>query len=432
MSDKQRNRLGTASLVGAFAGFLVVELQPWLPLASVALFGGLSLKGLLEAFFEASLVGAFADWFAVTALFKDPLGLRLPHTNILAKNKDAIADAVPRFLVGFVTQDAIREELGKLDFASKAAEALSAGGLREELHAFLRPRAAELLASYSGPSKSEELRRLAGQILDFAAQRIDAPSLISGALAWAKKERYDARALEAIASMARDGIGRNQARLISLITPLVKRNAGWQGIFIGKGMVERFISGIQEELGDIKADKANELRRYVLNSVAEYGVSLSAGAAESSEPSRAARERLSASFRKALEGEEFRKGFEGFLAHILSRLGDDLSGEGGRFQSTLESAEASLGARLASDGELRARLNSLAASVLTGVIERGRLIEGITAYLAKLLRSTDDRYFVERIEGAVWNDLQYIRVNGAVVGGLVGLAIALVKAAVAA
>ena len=124
MAERKRNRLGSVFLLAAVAGFLTVEFQPWLPLAAVGLFRGLTLKALLEAFFEASLAGAFADWFAVSALFKDPLGIPLPHTNILAKNKDLIADAIPRFLTGFVSGSAIREELGKIDYASKAAEAL--------------------------------------------------------------------------------------------------------------------------------------------------------------------------------------------------------------------------------------------------------------------------------------------------------------------
>jgi uncharacterized membrane-anchored protein YjiN (DUF445 family) len=88
-----------------------------------------------------------------------------------------------------------------------------------------------------------------------------------------------------------------------------------------------------------------------------------------------------------------------------------------------------LAAKLTSDEGLRASLNAMAGSLIASVIERGRVVEGVTEYLAGLLRSTDERHFVKRIEESVWNDLQYIRVNGSVVGGFVGLAIALAKAA---
>ena len=309
MADKKRNRLGTVFLAAAIIGFLAVELQPWLPLASVVLYRGLSLKALFEAFFEASLAGAFADWFAVSALFKDPLGIPLPHTNILAKNKNVIADAIPRFLTGFVSGPAIREELGKIDYASKAAEALSGGNAREELHAFLRSQASELLSAYGGAaaggtaaggtaaggtaaggtaaggtaagsgdeSKAAALRRFVDDALSFASDRMDAPVELAAILGWARKERFDQRALETLVEYARDSIGRSRSKLVALLTPVVKRNAGWQGLFIGAGTIERFLAGIQEELADIKADKTNEFRLFILSSISAYASKLASG-----------------------------------------------------------------------------------------------------------------------------------------------------------
>jgi uncharacterized membrane-anchored protein YjiN (DUF445 family) len=423
MGEIRRNRLGSASLLAAIAGFLIVELQPWVPLASVSLFGGLTLKGLLKAFFEASLAGAFADWFAVSALFKDPLGIRLPHTNILAKNKDAIAAAIPRFLTGFVSPGAITEQLGKIDYASKAAEALEAGGAREQLHAFLRLRAAGLLSAYGGGDevRSQALRRFVDQALAFVSDSVDAPAEVSALLGWAMKERFDERAMEGVAEYARAEIGRNRSRLVAILTPIVKRSAGWQGLFIGPGTVERFLAGLQDELAELRADKSNDFRRFILSSIGAWAAKLSSPGPE--------RDALAKTVRDALASEAFREGFALFAGQLLSRLGDDLSGEEGRFIPTLERVEDALAARLSGDAELRSGFNSVTASLLGGILERGRVVEGVTEYLAGLLRATDERFFVSRIEEAVWNDLQFIRLNGAVVGGFVGLAITTVKAA---
>jgi uncharacterized membrane-anchored protein YjiN (DUF445 family) len=440
MGDKRINRLGSVSLAAAILGFLVVELQPWIPLAAIQLFGGLTLKGLFEAFFEASMAGAVADWFAVTALFKDPLGMRLPHTNILAKNKDTIADAVPRFLTGFVNSKEIASELGKIDYASKASEILAAGGPREELHSFLRSRSAEFLTAYGleGQAASAErfaaLRRFAGELLGFIADRVDAPAEASALLAWARKERFDEKALEAVAEYARAEIGRNRVRLVAILTPMVKRNSGWQGLFIGSSTVERFLSGMQDELAEIKADKTNDFRRFVLSSISSYASELAAGKAGSGgrggdRSGGPARERLAAAFREALTDEAFRDGFARFLAQLLSRLGEDLSGAEGRFIPSLELVEDALASKLQADEALRSGLNAMVSSLIAAVIERGRVVEGVTEYLAGLLRATDERVFVKRIEESVWNDLQYIRLNGAVVGGFVGIAITTIKAA---
>jgi len=427
MGEAKRNRLGSLSLVAAIGGFLVVQLQPWLPLASVALFGGLSLKGLLEAFFEASLAGAFADWFAVSALFQDPLGIRLPHTNIIARNRDSIASAVPKFLTGFVTGEAIMAELAKVDFASKAAEALMGGKSRGDLRAFLRKQVAELLSAYGGTdgAKAAALRLFVDRLLDFAIERVDAPGELSSLLDWARKEGFDERAIEGVAEYARLEIGRNRPKLIAILTPIIKRNAGWKGLFINAGMVEGTIVSIQDELAEVKSDKANDLRRFILSALSTYASKLEPDSPGGSYE----RDKLSASFREALADEGFRGGFSRFVAALLSRLGGDLAGEDGRLVPLVDRALDALAARLAGDRELRARFNATAASLIGGAIERGRVIEGLTEYLASLLRATDERLFVDRIEEAVWNDLQYIRLNGAVVGGLVGLVIALGKAA---
>ena len=183
---------------------------------------------------------------------------------------------MPRFLTGFVSQDAIREELAKIDFATKAAELLSGGSTRDELHSFLKSQVAGLLAAYGGgdESKAAALRRFVDEALAFASERVDASSGASALFAWARRERFDQRALEAVAERARDEIGRNRKRLVALLTPMIKRNAGWQGLFIGSGTVERFLAGIQEELSEIKADKTNEFRLFVLSSIAAYAAKL--------------------------------------------------------------------------------------------------------------------------------------------------------------
>ena len=128
-----RNRIGSISLGIALAGFIVVTLQPWLPLDRILVLPRLSLKGLLESFFDAALVGSLADWFAVTALFRHPLGVPLPHTNILAKSKDGIAEGVPRFLAGFLSTTKIASELAKVDFSGKLVEVMKADGAREDV-----------------------------------------------------------------------------------------------------------------------------------------------------------------------------------------------------------------------------------------------------------------------------------------------------------
>lgn len=104
--------IATGLLVLMALLFLVAQLfQPRYPLLS-----------FVAAFAEAAMVGALADWFAVTALFRAPLGLPIPHTAIIPRNKDRIGDSLSDFLEkNFITQDIVRDELRRIDFSSAIA-----------------------------------------------------------------------------------------------------------------------------------------------------------------------------------------------------------------------------------------------------------------------------------------------------------------------
>jgi uncharacterized membrane-anchored protein YjiN (DUF445 family) len=426
---KPRKKIGGISLALAVSGFIIVQFQPWINLEALVVFGGLTMKGLLAAFFEASTVGALADWFAVTALFKNPLGIRLPHTDILAKNKNAIADAVPRFLSGFVSRDAIETELGRVDFAAKIAQFLEAAICNGEIGGTVRRRVSELIQSYGGSEdrRRESLRSFASGLLDFLAQKIDAPKTAAALLRWARNERYDETLLDSIAESLREGIGRNRVKLVRILTPILKENAGWQGLFMGAGTVERVLAGVQNALTEIKNDKTNEARRFILQAVTEAAARL---AGEAPDPAND-RAKLKAAFTAVLADEGLRDALGRLFGKLLASLGEDLLSADSIAADAMDRIERVLISRIRDDRALHAELNALVASILGAVIEQGRIVEGLTEYLAGLLRSTDERMFVRRVEDAVWNDLQYIRVNGAVVGGLVGLFIALVKAVAA-
>ena len=423
---KERNRIGTVSLSLAAVGFLFVTFQPWIPLDRVALFSGLTLKRLLAAFFDAALVGSLADWFAVSALFRDPLGIRLPHTNILAKKKDVIAEAVPRFITLFVSDERIGQELRRLDFAAKVEEGLAEGGLREELHEFLRSRASAVLVEYAaaGGPKLDALRSLVAQLAQFAADRLDSASAFAAFLRWARAESFDERVLEAVADFARTEIGRNRYRLAASITPIIKRNAGWQGLFIGRGTIEGLLRGVEDELGELRSNRSHDLRRFVISTIEHYASQLAGDEADPSDE----RGRFTAMVREAIREPGFLRGLSDWAANLLASLGEDLARPESGFIGGLARIEDSLTARLGGDVEFRSRFNTACADLAATLIARSRIIDSLTDYIIGLLKATEAAEFVGRVEDAVWNDLQYIRVNGAVVGGIVGLVLALIGA----
>jgi uncharacterized membrane-anchored protein YjiN (DUF445 family) len=420
-----RNQIGILSLAAAFVGFLFVTFQPWLALEHVRLFGSLSLRTLLVAFFDASLVGALADWFAVSALFKNPLGIRLPHTDILARNKDAIAEAVPRFLTSFVSEERIASELQGVDFAGKVVSLLEKGADRDGINDFLRARLTALLANVMGPGDepSQSFTEVVREIIAFAGERID-PAPAAGALIrWGEKEGVTEKLIEGAVEALRAGIGENAELLADTITPLVKKNAGWQGIFVGRGTVERLLRGAQEELVRVKADPGHGLRVLLTSRLKDLSSRLSG---ESADPD-SVRERLRASFQMVVDDPSTASRAAGVLASVLRRLRAAVQAEGAGFVQGVQRVEEVFTTQLKSSVEFRSSFNRGAAGLVSSLIARSGLIEGVTGYLAGLLKNTDEREFVGRIEDAVWNDLQYIRVNGAVVGGIVGIILAVIS-----
>jgi uncharacterized membrane-anchored protein YjiN (DUF445 family) len=424
-TGKGRNRIGIISLGIAGAGFLIVTFQPWVPLDRLILFNGLSLKRFLAAFFDASLVGALADWFAVTALFQNPLGVKLPHTDILAKNKDTIAEAVPRFLMSFVSEDKISVELDRVDFASRVGELLGRAEARQEINDFIRGRISPLLEGFtsSGGPRTEGFRIFLDGLFGFLAEKIDAATALASLIRWARREAFADKLINTVAGVLRLEIDKNRMRLASYITPMIKRNAGWRGFFVGQGTVERLLSGVKEELERIQADPGHEIRRLLFDALDSYASRLTG---EIPDP-QGDRERLGATVRRALADGGFQAGCAEFLADLVKRLGLDLARPESRFIQGLERVEDALQSRLSGSPETRRRFNLGIAGLISGFITKSRLVESLSGYLAALLKATDEREFVARIENAVWNDLQYIRVNGAVVGGLVGVVLAVVS-----
>lgn len=417
MAMPVRNRLGTVSLIGAALGFGLVNFVPWPYIDGLALLPGLSVEGLIAAFFDASLVGALADWFAVSALFRYPLGLKLPHTNVIARNKDAMADAVPRFLSGFVSTEAIRRELGAVDFAALLERAFGEGGQRSEIHQFVRSRLGQAAA---GAGLAAELRSVVIGVRDLVATEVDLPGAGATVADWARRSEFTGRILSGLALLLRSEMDRNHEDLVAYLTQKLKKGAGWQGIFIGTGTTEKILAAVRTELEGIERNPSHELRRFIFAALDSWAARLRRDQGE--------RERFRKLVVDALNHPDFLEQTQKFALDLAERMGRDLEGADSRFVGTLERLEDLFLERIGRDPEFRSAFNRNLVELVGDLVAKSRLIETMSAYLAAQMKRTDTALFVAQVERAVWNDLQYIRVNGAVVGGLAGLVLAVLRA----
>lgn len=364
--------------------------------------------GFVRAFAEAAMVGGIADWFAVTALFRHPLGLKIPHTAIIPRNKDRIGGTLASFLRdNFLTPSVVARRMRGLDVAGAAGRFLAsppAGGR-------LREGASRLAADILQALDQE---RLGGMVKGAVAQRMKALELspiLGRSLEAAMTEDRHVPILDAIVAWAGRTLDANE----DIIREMVHERAGW--IVRLAGLDEKLADKVVEGLRKLSIDMAVD-EKHPLRTKAEEGLARLALALQQDPETQAKvegwKEELIANKAVAdwVEGL-----WEAARAALLRAALDPERAMAGRFGEALRQ----LGETLQEEGALKRAINLFARRLAVG----GAASYGdqLVKLVSETVRSWDARTVTGRLEAAVGRDLQYIRINGTIVGGLVGVAI---------
>jgi uncharacterized membrane-anchored protein YjiN (DUF445 family) len=396
----RRNRLlATGLLLAAGIAFFATQLVPepgfWLL--------------LLRAGAEAAIVGGLADWFAVTALFRRPLGLPIPHTAIVQRSKDRIGDGLGDFVErNFLAPEIIAAKLRGLepsrrigawliepDNARLAAEQIAAA-----LPHAIRSLGDPALRDFAARSFGEQLREL--DLGPMAAQMI-ALLTASG--------QYDAlfdRALETLHGM----LDRNADRLYSIVE---ERSSWWVPKAIDRKIAKTIVDGVEEVLAELRQPDGEGRARFRA-AAEDFAASLAASPEQ--------RRRFNEAKNRVLEHPDVQVWLGGLWDELRRVFLDDLAAPASRTREAIDTAIASLGRTLAADRSMQARLDATIEHAALAVVPwRGQ----IGALIAEVFRSWDARTVALRLELAIGSDLQYIRMNGTLVGACVGCALYLVE-----
>ena len=308
----------------------------------------------LRTFAEAALVGGLADWFAVTALFRHPLRLQIPHTAIIPANKDRIGDAFADFLERhFLTRDVLSEELAELDIAAVIANWL------------LDP---------------VQRRWLAAQSLHALVTEVKPGSLLADGLASALAQGLHEPLFDRLLDAASTLLAEQADPVYRKIS---EKSPRWMPRRFKDEFFVRLMQGLAELLEEMRASDSDARQRF---SQAAQALRLRLAAGELDEP----------------------------LAKQLQ-----LALSQGLLSAHAEQGLAALARRLAEDTRLRDRLNrwSRRQAVILLVRQRRRIV----GLVRRVVHGWDPQTVSARVEAYVGRDLQYIRINGTLVGGLVGL-----------
>ncbi|MCM8729720.1 DUF445 domain-containing protein [Hephaestia sp. GCM10023244] len=364
--------------------------------------------GYLRSFAEAAMVGGLADWFAVTALFRHPLGLPIPHTAIVPRNKDRIGTTLASFLrANFLTPAVVARRMRRVDIASAIGKFLAAPPERGRLW-----RGASRLIAHVLEALDQE--RLGGMVKGALAQRlraINAAPALGRALQAAMKEDRHVPLVDGGIRWANALLTRNEALIRSMVHERSGSILRWTGL--DETIANKIIDALDRLLGEMADDPDHPLRLKIEDSLGELAFDLQHDPEMRDRVFRFKAEMLD---NPAIERwwmsvwEQIRRGLIG----LVRNPNDALAGQFGE-------ALRQLGETLQHDDKLRATINRFVRRAAVGVAaDYG---DGIVRLVSETVHGWDARTITDRLENAVGRDLQYIRVNGTLVGGLVGLII---------
>ena len=366
--------------------------------------------GYLLAFAEAGMVGGIADWFAVTALFRHPLGLPIPHTAIIPENKDRIADTMAVFLQeNFLTPQVVARRLTAMNIAAAAGSWLAAPDADRGPR--LRAGAAELFAQVLESLDPERLgNQVRGGLMRQLAKLEFAP-LLGQLLETAIADRRHLPVIDALVRWAGLTLEDNE----DLIRDLIHRRANavlrWTGL--DEKLASSVLDGLYKLLAEVIVDPDHPLRAKI-----EEGLAKLADDLRHDPAMRAKVEQLKDEVLGNPAVSAWWQGvWERFRGGLLTRLRSGGSALGGQFLAAL----SELGTTLRDDPRLQTQINRFARRTLVGMATRYGT--QIVRLVSETVKRWDAKTVTDRIEGAVGRDLQFIRINGTLVGGLVGVVI---------
>jgi len=362
--------------------------------------------GFVRAFAEAGLVGGIADWFAVTALFRHPLGIPIPHTAIVPRNKDRIGDALANFLKdNFLTPSVVARRMKSLDVAGAIGRFLS----QPPGEGRLRRGASRLLADILESLDQERLGGMVKAALAERMRRIEIAPLLGQTLEAAITEERHVPMVDGIVTWAGRTLDANE----DLIRDMVHQRAGW--ILRAAGLDEKLANAIVDGLRKLTIDMAVD-PHHPLRAKAEEGLARLADGLQHDPETMA---KVEGWKNEMIENEAVSAWlggvWENSRAGLLRGARDPDAALAGKFGEALRQ----LGETLQEEPRLKAAINQFARRAAVGIV--ASYGDGIVKLVSETVRGWDARTISDRLEGAVGRDLQYIRINGTLVGGLVGL-----------
>ncbi len=360
----------------------------------------------VQAFSEAAMVGALADWFAVTALFRYPMGIKIPHTNLIENSKNSIGDNLGNFVTdNFLTSENIRPYIEKIDLALFASTWMdhpkNQQNLEREINHILRKIITNLddtaVVNFLAVKAQEGIRAIPVQ------------NVVSQGLIYAIENNEHNRLIDLILPEAKKYVEQNREEIYQKVTekkPIL-------GLIGGKAVTNQLISGILAFFDEIQKNQDHKIRLELTSRLLDLTQEINS--------SESWKEKFDDLLQQFITPEKITSYLADMLDSLKEELIAQLSDSNSTVSNYIHNNVKQLTEQLKNDENTKIKINSwvqhsLYKMILNNTNEVGNLIR-------KTVGNWDGKELSEKLELEVGKDLQFIRINGTLVGGLVGLLI---------
>jgi uncharacterized membrane-anchored protein YjiN (DUF445 family) len=363
--------------------------------------------GYVRAMAEAGMVGALADWFAVTALFRRPLGLPIPHTAIIPNKKDVLGDSLGDFVgENFLAEDVVRDKLARVEISSRVG-----GWLRAESNADRFT--AELATAARGVVtvlRDEDVQEVIEQVLvrKLLERPIGPPlgTVLQGVLADGAHHRL----VDLVCDRAYDWVAANHDTVLRIVQ---QRAPSWSPRFVDGMIADKVYSEVQGFAWAVKTDPEHPLRLAIDTFLVEF-----AGDLQHDPDTIDRAERIKHQIVNHPDVQHFIGQAWSTVKRLILDAAEDPSSA---LRTRVRDGLVGFGVRLSTDAELRGKIDGWIGDAAGYLVRHYR--GEITTLITDTVARWDANETARKVELQVGRDLQFIRINGTVVGALAGLVI---------
>ncbi len=362
--------------------------------------------GYIESFSEAGMVGALADWFAVTALFRHPLGLKIPHTNLIERKKNDLGENLGKFVNdNFINPENIRPYIERLNIVKIVSNWLS----RPNNQKVLEEEILNLLNKIIRELEDDEVENFLSEKGIELLKSIDYPKITSSGLHYLIDRNEHINLLENLLPQIKEYVYESQ----DLIKEKISENRPFIAFLAGKKISRELTEGLISFIEEVELDKNHFVRKKLTQNLDRFADDLLTSPSWQNKFDQLKEE--------LIIPENLEKYTHAVWQAIKQTLVQNLEDSDSLLKNYIHKNVQKLAHNLETDEEMNQRINRWIQHFAYRMILKNRT--QVEQLISKTVESWEGKELSDKLELEVGKDLQFIRINGTLVGGLVGLII---------